>query len=466
MCLQASPVRPYQKWHWAGDEIISSIIPASRAVPGSRKKRYPIDIREFLSIQGNAVVHRELHRLIETLPAAERDRFFVEKPGCFDFRADKVVQHVGTFQYIPVGRKFDAWLFPDETLANGGGDCEDLAFLMAALLDAAGISSYCVRVALGRVNVLGGPKPLSFEHAWVMYQNEGGAWEILEPMAWVKAGRQTGAVPVFSAQTQSVEYVPYFVFNREHLWNIRSREACKKSFTDYLGTWAFWTTFEPTFAAGVHRTLFDEALDGLATPEDLSVMKRASFWVDVNVLNYDPRDHFDFAYLDESWQRVQQRLQSGQVKDFGLAGHTIADFYAHTVYGEFGRVDDNGLEIYDPGQTQLARKPVYDFTECDLPGCALNARQAARHWKGEIISGQWWRWYATFPDDLQETADFKQYRRCLPDHDVTAVDSPKYPGPTHRYTEAEFVRQFGLRRQAAMTHIRQAYLEWKGIPAG
>jgi len=213
------------------------------------------------------------------------------------------------------------------------------------------------------------------------------------------------------------------------------------------------------------RASFDEALSDLATSDDLTVMKRASFWVDVNVLNYDPRDHFDFAYIEEGWQRVQDRLQTKTLKDFGLAGHTIADFYAHSVYGEFGEVDNNELEIYVPGESQLATEPVYDFKNCDLPGCNLGQTEAAKHWKGDIISGQWWRWYSTFPDDLQGTEDFKKFRRCLPDHDVTAVDSPKYPDPKHRYTEPEFVRQFGLRQKAAVRHIRKAYQDWKGIPA-
>ena len=50
--------------------------------------------------------------------------------------------------------------------------------------------------------------------------------------------------------------------------------------------------------------------------------------MDVNVLGYDPRDHFDFAYVPEGWQRVQKRLASGSITDFSLAAHAIGDFYA------------------------------------------------------------------------------------------------------------------------------------------
>lgn len=468
--MQASQVVPYQKWHWAGDEIVPNpVIPASRIVPGTKKARYPIDIREYLSIQDNAVVRAELHRLLARLPAPEREPFFSSQPGHFDFRADKVVEHVGQLQYLPTGRRFDHWLFPDETLASGGGDCEDLAFLLAAMLRAAGISSYCLRVALGSVTVQESGRTRRFDHAWVAYQNEEGGWEILEPLAVVapKPRRGQPRVPARRAAAEpsrTVEYTPLFVFNSEHLWRVRGPElAASRPFADYLGDRAFWRGFHPTFAAGVHNTIYDEALQGMA-PADLAKVKRASFWVDVNVLAYDPRDHFDFAYVPEGWQWVKTRLATGDLKDFGLATHSIADFYAHTLYGEFGPQANGTLATYDPDAPVLARPPVYDFSTCPLPGCGLDAQSAAAHWNGQLISGQWWRWYSTFPDDLQGTDDFKQYRRCLPDHDVLAVDSPAYRSP-HRYSPAEYQRQFPLRQAAAISHIRATYAAWNSACA-
>ena len=155
MCLQSSSVARWHSWNWSGDEIVHSpIVPASRTIPG-KKKRYPIDIREFLTTTNNAVVHQSLDELIKSLPASEQSLFRSHSKGSFDFRADKVAQYVGQLRYLPnanvVQRCPDAWLFPDETLAQRGGDCEDLALLLAALLMAAGISSYCVRVALGHL---------------------------------------------------------------------------------------------------------------------------------------------------------------------------------------------------------------------------------------------------------------------------------------------------------------------------
>jgi hypothetical protein len=58
MCFQTSRVRPWQKWRWAGDDIFSSVVPAARRVPGGGP--FDIDIREYLSIEGDEVVHREM----------------------------------------------------------------------------------------------------------------------------------------------------------------------------------------------------------------------------------------------------------------------------------------------------------------------------------------------------------------------------------------------------------------------
>jgi hypothetical protein len=171
--MQMTGVRPYQKWHWAGDEIVhDAVIPAARRIPNTRRRSYPIDIRGFLSIESNAVLRQALHRIIDRLTAEDARRFFDRQPGSFDFRARAVKKFFSEeVRYIRSARGFDEWLFPEETLARGGGDCEDLAFLLAALLEHSGISRTCIRVALGRLidcrNGEGG------YHAWVVYQVAG-----------------------------------------------------------------------------------------------------------------------------------------------------------------------------------------------------------------------------------------------------------------------------------------------------
>jgi hypothetical protein len=60
------------------------VIPASRTVPGTKRARYPIDIRGFLSIEGNAAVHAVLDRLRGRLTEAQRVQFDGRKRGDFD----------------------------------------------------------------------------------------------------------------------------------------------------------------------------------------------------------------------------------------------------------------------------------------------------------------------------------------------------------------------------------------------
>ncbi len=452
--MQATAVRPYQRWHWAGDEIVNEpVVPASRVVPGTTRKRYPIDIREYLSTAGNAVVRDALRRLVRGLKPAEKARLYSRRPGAFDFRAATVASFVGRMRYLPVGRAFDNWLFPEETLANGGGDCEDLAFLLAALLEASGISAYCLRVALGSITDFTDPsRPRRFDHAWVVYFNEGGAWQVLEPLALMAPASEAPMAPT------DVEYIPHFVFNRHHLWRVRSDQAAAtKAFDRYLADRRFWEGFDPSFAASVHAGIFDEALSGMPQGQ-LRRVKAASFLVDVNVLAYDPRDHFDFAYVEEAWQLVARRLDSGRLGDFALAGHAIADFYAQFA----DRSADSTLVLCDPAHPLPQERLVYDFAPvAPLPGCSSSPADAQEAWKGRLISGQWWCWYTTFPDDLREAPGFES-RRCLPDHDAVAVDGPT-PKPAHRlYSDPrEYAEQFALRRKAAVQHIRNTYGTWR-----
>lgn len=76
------------------------------------------------------------------------------------------------------------------------------------------------------------------------------------------------------------------------------------------------------------------------------------------------------------------------------------------------------------------------------------------------MSGQWWRWFASYPEDLQTPAELA-LRRALPDHDLVAVDGPRRPAAHRAYDEAEYQIQFADRRAAAVEHIRKVYLAWR-----
>ncbi len=504
MCLQTSAVTPWHDWNWSGDEIVyQPIIPASRTIPGT-KRRYPIDIREFLTTRDNAVVNQKLGLLIDRLPVADQAHFRSHARGSFDFRVDAVLDYVGTLRYRRAANKTgkgpDAWLYPDETLAQGGGDCEDLAFLLAALLMAAGVTSYCVRVALGELEiVLPDGRRQKHDHCWVMYQNESGIWEILEPLRAVAAGPAKASTRAARRLAQSVEYIPHYVFNADHLWIIRSREPSRRqAFDRYCRTRSFWKKFDPSFAAGVHNTIFDQALAGLVPAAALRTIKRKSLWLDANIFSYDPRDHFDNGYIDQGWAVANSRLaqfnkDNADWDSFGAAAHAIGDFYAHSSYLHFAALqnpsrDQGRADIYTPG-AGLVAPPEYTATGADpsLPPFDLTSNtfsmntnlwkgtkaQAARQWAGKLISGRYaqkydpvatfWEGFTSIPTALAQAPGFAA-RGSLPHHDEIAVDD-RAMGKRHKLYQSTssgpadrraFANQFRWRVNTAVQHVRQA----------
>jgi len=509
MCFQTSLVKSWNDWNWNGDEIVHlPIVPASRHIPGSKtKKRYSIDIREYLTTTNNAVVGERLGAIIRKLPADGQSLFRSHSRNSFDFRADTVLESFSDLRYLSkaniTARCPDAWLYPDETLAQGGGDCEDLAFLLAALLMAAGISGYCVRVALGSLHItLPDGKKQKHDHCWVMYQNEGAVWEILEPMTKVggRAGKsRTGpARPV----AQKLEYIPHYVFNIDHLWQIHSRDFDRNTqFQDYCQERRFWNKFDPSFAAGVHNTIYDQALGTRIPAAALSTIKRKSLWLDVNILTYDPCDHFDNGYIPEAWDRVNSRL-AAFAKDntdwgsFGAAVHSIGDFYAHSSYVHFAVLQNAASPqgqavIYSPGGN-LAAPPQYTANPAapclppfDLTADAFSLNpnlwkgtktQAAAQWAGKLISGRYAQKYdpkagffeglTSLPLKLAQAADYNT-RGALPHHNEIAVDDQNISadhklyratatGPDDRQA---FANQFRWRKNTAIQHIQKALLD-------
>jgi hypothetical protein len=509
--MQGSAVHPWHSWNWSGDHIVHTpIVRACRTIPG-RARRYDIDIRQFLTTASNAVVGRTLSKIIDALPAERQALFRSHERGSFDFRADAMVQFIGTLKYLRAHHREktgpDAWLFPDETLEQGGGDCEDLAFVLAALLLAAGVSSYCIRVALGTLTITPPRgKRVRHDHCWVMYQNESGVWEILEPLAALAADRKRPKT-ARAAATHATDYAPDYVFNAEHLWVMDSRYVSPaRAFDDYCGTRRnFWKHFDPSFAAGVHATIFETALQGLAPASAIAAMKRKSLWLDGNIFTYDPRDHFDNGFIDEGWARVQTNLAQFQKDNtawdsFAAAGHAIADFYAHSSYGHFAQLQAapnpaGQVVVYSPGGGWVAA-PSYTGTPPApaLPPCDLTAGkfstnpelwsgthdEAAVEWAGELISGRYAQLHdpsATFfegctslPTVLANAADFKR-RGSLPHHNEIAVDGPSLSGKHRLYSQTSagpadrqsYDNQFRWRRNGAIAHVQQAFQDnWHG----
>ena len=506
MCFQTSLVKAWHDWNWNGDEIVHlPIVPASRVIPGSKiKKRYPIDIREYLTTTNNAVVGKRLGDIVRKLSAGNQSLFRSHAAGSFDFRADTILESFSDLRYLAnaniTDRCPDAWLYPDETLAQGGGDCEDLAFLLAALLMASGISGYCVRVALGSLHImLPDGKRLKHDHCWVMYQNEGADWEILEPMS--KVGGRAGKSRSNSARplARKLEYVPHYVFNIDHLWQIHSRDFNRHNqFADYCLKRRFWNKFDPSFAMGVHNNIYDQALGGKIPSAALSAIKRKSLWLDVNILSYDPLDHFDNGYITEGWARVTARLaafaqDNSDWASFGAAAHSIGDFYAHSSYVHFAVLQNAASQqgqavVYSPGGNLVA-PPQYTASPADpaLPLFDLTSdtfslnpsvwkgtkQQAAAQWAGKLISGRYaqkcdpragfFEGLTSLPLPMVQAADYNT-RGALPHHNEIAVDDQTMSSD-HKLYRAKvgglddrhaFANQFRWRRNTAIQHIQKA----------
>ncbi len=489
MCFTLSKVKSLGKWNWESGEIVHNpIIEASRKIPRTNKP-YEIDIREYLSTSENAVIYRTLHTIIKGLPVEKQSLFYSHGKGSFDYRVEQIMEFMSkNIKYIPGSRKFDTWMFPDETLALGGGDCEDRAFLLAALLLASGVSGYVVRVVLGKL--YDADSRTSRDHVWVMYKNEDGLWMCLEPLLFSKeAEKHSKTKKVLSGNQRHgvIEYIPYFAFNNTHLWRIKSNTE-QDGFTDYIGKRKFWKEFNPAFATDVHNQIIDYALSDMNWVRR-TYMKAFSLAIDT-VQSYDPREHFDNGYVSESWDLVNENLKKNTFNGLAYAIHAMADFYAHTSYGEFADREPDGkrLVLFD-GSMNMKRKPVYDQAPFDLNDTsrfsvntffykdATRAKAVAYCNKKVIISGRFAqdkdpyqgtleRTFVYIPYAMRNAPDFPD-RGCLPHHNEMAVDEQlnedgTIPGGHKLYKDPKvYQEQLNLRFVAAKRHVKLLYNQWK-----
>ena len=516
MCLMRSPIRNVSRWNWDGDVIIrESVVPSSRPVVGSHSpsRQYDIDVREFLVTEDNAVMRRTLQEDISAfLKELGGDAVFFRSrdKGAFDYRANILSAFVARKIKYRSRKGNDPWQFPDETLFLKSGDCEDRAFLIAALLLASGISGFNVRVAIGKFRHFHGPAATDYDHAWVMYKNEAGTWTILEPLH-LGAGHSSKGVagPSSRGSEDQVEYVPTFLFNQTHLWRVRV-----PGHEDTLDTVRRkeWRRLTPKFAGEVHQTILNQALRGVSPPWVLDALNRNFHHIllfgpvvdevdNLLIHGYDPRDHFDNGFIEESWGQVTQRLakfdaDNHDLPSFAYAAHGIADFYAHSSYLHFAKLIDapdaeGRAEPCDPQDplAHLETAPDYSVgASFDLTSNRFSINPyywkqskiaAAETWKGKLVSGR----YAqkadsrdliegvTFiPKELQNQRDFPR-RGALPHHDEIAVDQKK-PGTGHslysaarsdRSDRMSYANQFRWRFNTACAHLRAEFqAHWHG----
>jgi len=506
------------KWNWDGDRILQDcIVTSSRPVVGygyggrhgALGRDYPIDAREFLVTERNAVMRRTLQtdvqKFMQRTKGMSAKLFGSRGPGAFDHRADVITAFVAKTILYTTTDGNDPWQFPDETLAVARGDCEDRALLLASLLLASGISSFNVRVAFGKVRMTARAgrrtRTIDRDHVWVMYKTEAGRWSVIEPMltrkvdAALRSKSWTAAAP----RPSSVEYMPRYLFNDVHLWNVtQPGEVDRESTARFI---ASWSKMHPSFAGDVHKTILNRALTPDICPGwVLDSLNRhfsgAVFGigplvddVDRDVSGYDPRDHFDNGYISQGWTRVADRLASFKTDsvpnlfEFFRAAHGIADFYAHSSYAHFVDFDTSGVSpLCDPDDLSagLANQPEYTAAHgLDLATGGYTENEhlwtagpvaGAQAWRGSLISGRYGQEQDTWggflgspiesatwiPDELTTAPGFKT-RGALPHHNEIAVDEATRSSSHRLYQGAEYGDQFALRTDLAARHVRQAF---------
>jgi len=518
MCCKTSAFTYSRSINWDGDEVLfDTTIRAMRSIPDVRpRRRYAADIREFLAMDSNTVMHNTLSVIAHSLPADERYKFFIKEKGAFDFRALHVLHYVCEHvRYVQRGsRNYDTWLYPDETLALGKGDCEDMAFLIASLLVASGISPYMVRVALGYVKdnsarATGSSGRALHQHAWVMYRSESGTWMLFDPMATTiparfssgKARMARKERTALTADTKKVngstdkdkhehehgarfEYLPLFVFNGDHVWRVNHYKD-DASLGEYLRKnyrtpATFWKKFNPSFNAQTHYNVFTKALidTGMFTSAELFVINSASLAIDADIGLYHPYDHFDNSYIAEGWNRVNERLSSGNLIDFAHALHAVADFYAHSTYGHFF-VNNKSIPLYTGSSDVPDSEAAADSLNLDLFSCRSNAsatprpEQVKKYWRDKvIISGRYalpndsmegpfsFGRLTKYPSDLQQPAELRR-RGWLPHHNEIAVDSSGRASTHKLYSHTTYRKEYAKRVDAAVRHSMLLAKEWK-----
>lgn len=260
-----------------GDGLVivqECVVPASRSVSaGARSVAYDLDIRE-LSV-GRAenlrrILEEGIPQLIRVLPRASLERFHARTPGAYDHRMDVIAAYVGSeIRFEARVRTEFSWQLPEETLALRTGDSCERASLMAALARAAGISSYCLRVAIGSLRIEGA-EPGEHPHVWLEYKTERGRWIVVEPFDPLGETNATAEKPVHPPEG-AITYVPQFFFNEAHVWTLEPLDDAPP-FADALAKRVRTRVITPAFLGAMHRDRVTEALAFLRGTADAWVI--------------------------------------------------------------------------------------------------------------------------------------------------------------------------------------------------
>lgn len=513
MCFGQSTIVGLNRYNWDGERIyFDPIVPSHRAVIGkTAKTTYELDVREFLTANNNAVIRKVIEQdVFDYAKSIGADLSLLAKrgDGGFDFRAMIIAQFVGNTIKYHRRKQSDPWRFPEETLMIKQGDCEDIAFLLASLLLASGISAYNFRVALGKIKIVVDEQENVFDHAWVMYKRESGKWMVLEPLDLVTHRKppKSMLIQVFEQPRCRYHYMPNFLCNTEHLWVVDNNDH--QPLKDMVNK--VWQRMDPRFAGFVHYNIIHAALSDapawLVNELDRRFTHIVPF-IDSTIVDqpdwpsgHHPYDHFDSGFIQQAWDRVGDRLSNFKanhhaIGNFAWAAHGIADFYAHSSYVHFAKLinpasDGGYATLYDPANptvgfetTPQYTKGLFDFNRFSINTklYPYNHTHAAKDWEGQIISGRYglqpdsrpkdvFEKLIRLPTDITSQPDFSK-RSGLPHHNEIAVDQPK-PSAQHRLYQTQpapdktdreyYANQYRWRYFSAIQHIRQSFWNnWK-----
>jgi hypothetical protein len=183
-----------------------------------------MDVRRFLS-GGNAVVEEVwVDEVCKDgfITANDDIAWNAQKWVCRDswVNGENKGKPVLTYEADQLARGYtEFWMMPEETLPIGKGDCEDGAILIAALMLAAGVPSWRVRVAAGWVQA--SPTAPQGGHGYCCYCREtDNQWVVLDWCYYEDSGVCVAEKPLL--KTVAKYGAVWFSFNDEHAWSHQS----------------------------------------------------------------------------------------------------------------------------------------------------------------------------------------------------------------------------------------------------
>lgn len=121
--------------------------------------------------RGAAFVRKLALKLTRDVPISSKTGLPNRKDN--DAIADEIYDYIirhDDYTHDPVG--IERLQMPDATILTAAGDCDDMAILSGALLESIGVP---IRIRLI------GAKPDKFDHIYIQYQSQGGAWKSFDP---------------------------------------------------------------------------------------------------------------------------------------------------------------------------------------------------------------------------------------------------------------------------------------------